>query len=174
MYDLYVCNEDDSSRFILGKDGHRMLFVIGLNPSTATQEKSDATVAKVEKVAIKNGFDGFVMANLYPLRSTKPRALPEHADPNLLSENRKAVCELAKKKEGPVFWAAWGVHITLRPYLFASLGRLAAEVSRIGGRWENFGSLCKGEHPRHPSRLSYDWVFSPFDCEGYLRSLQRS
>tara|TARA_R110000787_G_scaffold42161_3_gene103679 strand:+ start:2785 stop:3021 length:237 start_codon:yes stop_codon:yes gene_type:complete len=76
MYDLYQCNSDDSARFILGKNGARKLFVVGLNPSTANKEKSDTTVAKVETVARNNGFDGFVMANLYPLRSTDPNELP--------------------------------------------------------------------------------------------------
>ena len=82
MYDLYQCNKDDTSRYILGKDGDKKLFVIGLNPSTANKEKSDTTVAKVEKVAIDNGFDGFVMANLYPYRSTDPDGLPDDKDEN--------------------------------------------------------------------------------------------
>ena len=83
MYDLYQSNETDTARFILGKNGKRKLFVVGLNPSTANRYRSDTTVAKVETVTINNSFDGFVMVNLYPLRSTDPNRLPEVADRHL-------------------------------------------------------------------------------------------
>jgi hypothetical protein len=170
VYDLYQCNENDASRFILGKSGRKILFVIGLNPSTANKEKSDTTVAKVEKVALNNEFDGFVMANLYPLRSTNPHGLPEKKDQSLLSKNIEQIIALASKVDQPVFWAAWGGDITLRPYLSVSLQILVAEVSRISGQWVNFGELRKDGHPRHPSRLSYSWVFNDFDCEAYVQN----
>lgn len=171
MYDLYQCNEDDSSRFILGKSGNSKLFVIGLNPSTANKEKSDTTVAKVERVALSNGFNGFVMANLYPLRSTDPHGLPQENDQVLFTKNIEAIVALARNETAPVFWAAWGGDITSRTYLSASLQQLVLEVSSIGGSWVNFGTLRKNGHPRHPSRLSYDWVFNEFNSQTYAQSL---
>lgn len=59
---------EDAWRFTLGKSGQRKLLTIGLNPPAATRVKSDPTVARVEKVAQQNGFDGFVMLYLYPIR----------------------------------------------------------------------------------------------------------
>ena len=50
-YDLYASSSNDRCRFVLGRDGDRKIFVIGLNPSTATRDASDTTVAKVEEVA---------------------------------------------------------------------------------------------------------------------------
>jgi len=47
MYDIYRSTADDACRFALGRSGRRRLVVVGLNPSTATREKSDPTVAKV-------------------------------------------------------------------------------------------------------------------------------
>ena len=64
--------------------------MIGLNPSTATRDKSDTTVAKVEAVARRNGHDGFVMLNLYPLRATKPSTLPQRANATQLRRNLDA------------------------------------------------------------------------------------
>lgn len=169
MYDLYQCNEDDTARFILGKDGKKKLFVIGLNPSTANKEKSDTTVAKVEKVANDHGFDGFVMANLYPLRSTDPNGLPTTADPDLSQNNVKQIRALARAEQNPIFWAAWGGNILLRAYLAESFKALDSLVKALNGSWVSYGELLKEGHPRHPSRLSYTWQFSAFDADHYSR-----
>ncbi len=53
MHDLYRCNADDSARFLLGRSGCRMLFVLGLNPSTATRGKADMTIAKTARIGSK-------------------------------------------------------------------------------------------------------------------------
>lgn len=53
-------------RYVLSKPGKNVLFVIGVNPSTANEEKPDPTMRKVIGFAEVNGFDGFVMLNLYP------------------------------------------------------------------------------------------------------------
>lgn len=169
MYDLYKCNENDSARFILGKQGTKKLFIVGLNPSTANRENSDNTVAKVEKVALIHNFDGFVMANLYPHRSTDPHDLPTTVDARLLKKNIEEIAGLAAMETCPVFWAAWGGDIMLRSYLVESFRVLSIEVSKIAGRWVNFGALRKDGHPRHPSRLSYAWGFSAFDSEIYAQ-----
>lgn len=170
-YNLYKSNELDTARFILGKDGSKKLFVIGLNPSTANKEKSDTTVAKVEKVAAANGFDGFVMANLYPVRSTDPHCLPTIKNDFLFQSNINSIRELAKSEKSPVFWAAWGGDITLRPYLTESFKMLNALVTDLNGSWVNYGELRKDGHPRHPSRLSYSWAFSEFDILNYSKQL---
>jgi len=169
MYDLYKCDKNDRSRFILGKNGNKKLFIIGLNPSTANKDSSDTTVAKVEKVAMNNNFDGFVMANLYPWRSTSPKNLPEQEDIELMQQNIKYILELAKKEEEPIFWAAWGGDILSRNYLLEALKILNTEIQKINGKWVQYGTLTKYGHPRHPSRLSYSWNFSDFNIEEYFK-----
>ena len=167
MYDLYRCDEYDTSRFILGKNGTRIIFSIGLNPSTADKENSDVTVAKVEKVALRNGYNGFVMANLYPLRRTNPHELPKEYDKYLFYKNLRLIKKLACAESEPIFWAAWGGDITLRPYLIDAFIRLKGIAESINGRWVNYGELRKDGHPRHPSRLSYNWKFRDFDVRAY-------
>lgn len=169
MYDLYECNNDDTARFILGRNGTKKLFVVGLNPSTANKEKSDTTIAKVERVARNNGFDGFVMANLYPLRSTDPNGLPEVVDENLFQNNFNQIMLLAEQEDKPIFWAAWGGDIVLRAYLSKSFSELVTLIAKINGSWVNYGELRKDGHPRHPSRLSYSWQFSAFDAVSYAQ-----
>ncbi len=171
VYDLYKANKNDSARFILGKNGDRKLFVVGLNPSTANKEKSDTTVSKVEKVAQHHGYDGFVMTNLYPLRSTNPEGLPEQPQHSLLDSNTESIIRMACLDKKPVFWAAWGVNIVLRPYLLESLIHLNMKVNTLGGEWIHYGGLSKAGHPRHPSRLCYDWEFSQFGVDVYIQKL---
>ncbi len=167
MYDLYSCNRGDTARFILGKSGRTQLYVIGLNPSTASREKADTTVAKVEQVAQRNAYEGFVMANLYPLRATDPQDLPAEHNARL---SRRNILEIVDSfgDEPPVMWAAWGVNISSRPYLLKACIKLHREVASRGGRWLHYGKLCQHGHPRHPSRLSYQWSFAEFDMAAYL------
>lgn len=167
MYDLYQANRDDTARYILGKEGPKKIFVIGLNPSTAHREKSDTTVAKVERVICDNGYSGFVMANLYPLRSTEPTNLPEVFDKSLFDRNIRKIIEMARAESDPVFWAAWGGNIRIRPYLIEAYRRLNRRVMGLNGCWVHYGDLLKHGHPRHPSRLSYRWEFHTFDGSSY-------
>lgn len=167
MFDIYLCNRRDSARYLLGKSGQRMLVVVGLNPSTATRERSDVTASKVERVALAQGFDGFVMTNLCPLRSTDPQALPPRLSDYQLRRNQRAIIELASGQADLQVWAAWGSGVMRRPYLLASCRRLAPAINELGGRWLHFGPLSKGGHPRHPSRLSYAWQFGRFDPLAY-------
>ncbi|MCF7887680.1 MAG: DUF1643 domain-containing protein [Candidatus Omnitrophica bacterium] len=168
MYDLYKSNYDDSVRYILGKDGSKKMFVIGLNPSTASKEKSDITVSKVERVAKNNNYNGFVMLNLYPLRSTIPIKLPYKKNDRLIEENLEQIINMVKKESEPHFWAAWGHNITLRDYFLESLNIIYSSCSKLNAKWFNFGDLTNDGHPRHPSRLSYSWMFEDFNVIGYL------
>lgn len=167
MFDIYECNEGDSARFLLGTSGKPTLIVVGLNPSTATSEKSDTTVSKVKKAAQNSGYNGFVMTNLYPLRSTNPHELPKNHSAELLTENIKRIERIASSEMNPFFWAAWGSDIVLRPYLKQAMIELNQMVKRVNGQWVQFGDLTQRNHPRHPSRLSYDWKFKEFDIAKY-------
>ncbi len=168
-YDLYDCNSDDSARYVLGKSGSKPVYVVGLNPSTANKEKSDPTVAKTEEAASRNEYGGFVMTNLYPLRSTDPKELPQEGNVQLIKKNVRSILKLAKKEKELVIWAAWGDNITTRLYLFQALEQLSAEIMKLENRWIHFGSMTSKGHPRHPSRLSYGWKFSDFDIASYLK-----
>ena len=173
MHDLYKSNNDDSVRYILGKSGTRKLFVIGLNPSKASKERSDTTVTKVKRVAQSNKYDGFVMLNLYPLRSTNPTRLPCKKKDGSIEKNIAQIIKIAKTEKRPHFWAAWGQNISLRGYLLESLKDIFDVSKTIGVKWLHLGSLTKSGHPRHPSRLSYEWKLNQFDVAGYLTSFTR-
>jgi hypothetical protein len=171
MYDIYSNAHNDLWRFTLGKAGRRKLITVGLNPSTATKEKFDTTVSKVEEVANRNGFDGFVMLNLYPVRATDFRALPTEVTAEAFEENLKNIQAVVASTPQPVIWAAWGESILTREFFVATAKDLFARLHKHGTSWQHFGSLTASGHPRHPSRLQYAWVFSPLDTKSYVRTL---
>ena len=69
---LYVPCHYSEYRYILGTKGKRPLICIGINPSTAKPDDLDNTLKSVERIAAGNGFDSFIMFNVYPQRATDP------------------------------------------------------------------------------------------------------
>jgi len=171
IYDIYSNARSDAWRFTLGNSGSRMLLTVGLNPSTATKEKSDTTVAKVEVVARRNGFDGFVMLNLYPVRSTDFNALPLDVDAEAFLENFRQIERLLADNPNAVLWVAWGESILARSYFVDAAKELFVRSEKYGISLWHYGALTNSGHPRHPSRLSCTWSFSRFDKERYLQTL---
>jgi hypothetical protein len=169
-YDIY--NGDAKVRFSLGQDGNRKLFVIGLNPSTADAEQSDQTICKVIGFAERQKkFDGFVMLNLCPLRSTNPNELPKQGDEelrHLAKRNCEMIQEIFEKESTPTIWAAWGNNIKMRPYFLEGLQAIANAATKRKSDWKACGQLTKRGHPRHPSRLGYEVEWGRFDIKEYL------
>ena len=165
MYDLYHPDQNDQWRYTLGTYGKRPLITIGLNPSTATQERSDPTVARVQKVAEQHGFDSFVMLNLYPVRATDWSELPTKVDSDAYARNLDEMEKLIAHYSLPTLWAAWGETVTQRSYFMRARDDLHARVAKLSPQWVMFGEPTASGHPRHPSRLSYDWKFHPYVLE---------
>ena len=69
---LYVPNVYGEYRYILGTRGSRPLICMGINPSTAAPGALDNTLKSVERIALGNGFDSFLMFNVYAQRATDP------------------------------------------------------------------------------------------------------
>lgn len=171
MYDIYSNARNDAWRFTLGVSGNNPLFVIGLNPSTATQEKSDTTVAKAERVALSNGYDGFVMLNLYPIRATDYERLPLTTNQTAFTENIEAIVSALAAYKRPTVWVAWGESISARTFFIKAVQALGERLKESSVKFIRFGPLTRSGHPRHPSRLSYSWHFSSFDMDKYQQGL---
>jgi hypothetical protein len=162
VYDVYDSDKEDRWRYTLGRWGSRPLFTVGLNPSTATREKADTTVAKVERVAQREGFDGFVMLNLYPVRATDYRELPRAVDSVAFETNLLKIEALVASVRRPTVWAAWGGCVSYHSYFEQARDELRHRLERYEPRWVCFGAPTAGGHPRHPSRLQYSWKLEPY------------
>lgn len=156
-------------RYILGRPGARPLVCVGINPSTAVPGALDPTLQSVDRLARANGFDGWVMFNVYPQRATDPNAMHTVCRDDWHARNL-AWLQLVLAQGQPTMWAAWGTLIEKRPYLPG----LVRDMVRTAGPavpWVRFGKLSKAGHPHHPLYLRKDEAPQPFDVQGYLDSL---
>ena len=61
---------------------------------------------------MRNGFDSFIMFNVYAQRSTDPNKMDKEINPRLHKENMQAFQWILENSvEKPVIWAAWGTNI---------------------------------------------------------------
>ncbi len=168
---LYVPNHYSEYRYILGTTGTKPLICIGINPSTAAPNDLDNTLKSVERIAKGNGFDSFVMFNVYAQRATRPQDMDRELNEELHRENMKAFNYVLSLYEGehPAVWAAWGNIIETRPYLKACLKDMLEIGKSYNACWYSCGSISKKGHPHHPLYLKKDSPLDSFDIERYLK-----
>ena len=170
---LYVPDHYSEYRYILGTRGEHPLVCIGINPSTAVPGRLDNTLKSTERIALHNGYDSFVMFNVYAQRATDPDDMDRELNPLLHRENMNAFSWLLSQFPSPLdLWAAWGTIICKRPWLPSCVLDMAEIGRRRGCRWFTAGPRSKAGHPHHPLYLKKDAPLDPFpDLETYLCSL---
>ena len=87
---LYVPDFYTEYRYILGTRGEKALICIGVNPSTAAPDDLDNTLKSVERIARFNGYDSFIMFNVYAQRATRPQDMDGMRNETLHRENLAA------------------------------------------------------------------------------------
>ena len=165
---LYAPNFYSEYRYILGTRGKNPLICIGINPSTAAPDSLDNTLKSVERIALGNGFDSFIMFNVYAQRATNPDAMEKQCNPRLHQENLAAFRYVLSISEKPAVWAAWGAIIEKRDYLADCVRDMVQAGQEYGAAWYCAGAVTKKGHPHHPLYLRKDEKIKPFDVEGYL------
>lgn len=164
---LYVPNFYSEYRYILGTRGKKPLICIGINPSTAKPDDLDNTLKSVERIALGNGFDSFLMFNVYAQRATDPNSMERSCNPLLHKENMEAFRYVLSLSESPAVWAAWGSIIEKRGYLSDCLRDMLTIGQEYGAQWFCAGAITKKGHPHHPLYLRKDEKLKPFDVETY-------
>jgi len=168
---LYVPDFYSEYRYILGTRGERPLICIGINPSTAAPDDLDNTLKSVERIALHNGYDSFIMFNVYAQRATNPDDMERACNEHLHSENMKAFeYVLSLSQEPPAIWAAWGNIIEKRPYLPSCVRAMIDLGAQYDARWYSAGRISKKGHPHHPLYLKKDTPLDPFDISAYLNA----
>ena len=167
---LYAPNFYSEYRYILGTRGKKPLICIGINPSTAQPGDLDNTLKSVERIAHHNGFDSFIMFNVYAQRATDPDTMEQVCNQALHRENLAAFRYVLSISEKPAVWAAWGTIIEKRDYLPQCLKDMLTVGEELGAAWYCAGKVSKKGHPHHPLYLRKDELLKPFDINGYLRS----
>ena len=167
---LYAPNFYSEYRYILGTRGKNPLICIGINPSTAQPGDLDNTLKSVQRIALGNGFDSFIMFNVYAQRATDPDAMEKTCNAALHRENLEAFRYVLSISKTPAVWAAWGAIIEKREYLAHCVQDMVAAGQEYGATWHCAGAVTKKGHPHHPLYLRKDEKLKPFDINAYLAS----
>lgn len=173
---IYVPDFYSEYRYILGTLGKKPLICVGINPSTAEPDNLDNTLKSAQRIALSNGYDSFIMFNVYAQRATNPDHMERELNCEMHRENMKAFEYILKMADGtPAVWAAWGAIIEKRAYLADCALDMIAIGEKLGARWYTAGTRSKKHgHPHHPLYLKRDTPLDEFDAAEYCLSLKRA
>lgn len=170
---LYVPDYYTDYRYILGTRGKDPLICIGINPSTAAPGDLDNTLKSVSRIAAGNGYDSWIMFNVYAQRATDPDDMDTVLNERLHRENMRAFEYILKNVgEGvsPAVLAAWGTIIEKRPYLKDCVLDMVRLGREYGAKWYSVGKRSVKGHPHHPLYLRRDAPTEELDIVSYLEN----
>jgi hypothetical protein len=163
---IYEINSDNTSRFVLGTKGEKTLICFGINPSTAEPGILDNTMKSVDRISKANGYDSWVMLNIYPQRATNPNEMCKERDSDSIQDNLLHIERILRNGNVDI-WAAWGTLISKRPHLFDCLHEGVEIYKKYSCRWYRAGKLSKDGHPHHPLYLKSTEKLLIFDINAY-------
>jgi len=173
---LYVPDFYTEYRYILGTRGQNPLICIGINPSTAAPDDLDNTLKSVSRIAGGNGYDSWIMFNVYAQRATRPDDMDKERNEQLHAENMKAfeyiLAHTVEEGYRPAVWAAWGAIIEKRSYLASCVREMVSIGEAYNAQWLCAGKRSVKGHPHHPLYLRKDEKTEPIDILAYLDSLK--
>ena len=167
---IYKNSPDNSARYILGTKGQRTVFCFGINPSTATPEKPDPTIRKVARIAEYNGYDSFILFNVYPKRDTVFEHLEDSINDAEHLKNIETITEAMAEHEQIHVWLAFGDHIYDRKYLPHCMKDIYAKLPKERVRWFAAG-VNKSGAPKHPLYQKNTAALIPLDMDSYIKFL---
>ena len=150
---LYERKEDNSARFVLGQifnPNGKTLLCFGINPSTACPECIDNTIEKIINISRHNGYENWIMLNVYPQRATNPNDIHMERDENLVQANLLYIKEVLRRYPDCDVLLAYGNLITKRKYLKPCLDEIISLLNGKHGRKIKVIKLTKDNNPVHP------------------------
>ncbi len=164
---IYHTDVNNKYRFALGQKGQKTLACFGINPSTAAPGKLDGTTQSVQRIAAHNGYDGWLMLNIYPQRATKPENIHRRKNNAAIQQNRQVIQDLVDQLNITAIWLAWGDLIDSRTYFQACWQDVYKDLSGKKLTWLSVGQPTKKGHPRHPLYKRKDSLLNDIDIEHY-------
>lgn len=165
-------------RFLIGEIGSNNILCIGINPNTADERNLDPTSSNIKRISSENGYDGWILANLYPKRNKKAEYLEQEPDSNLISENVKSIETFIIQNKITDVWIAWGDDIQARKYFKESAIKLLEIFMNL--EMNIYVIRVNGSgNPTHPGAYNINRFFkrvSPikligFDTVSYMEKL---
>jgi hypothetical protein len=149
--------------------GRGRAVVVMLNPSTADELQDDPTIRRLRGFAMREGWAGFDVVNLFAARATQPSELwrmAEAGEDIVGPDNDRCINNAVVTADVAV--AAWGC-LSTSPRASARLfDVLRLRVSSVV-RWRCLGVTAFG-HPRHPLYVRGDAPLLPWAATEFLSS----
>ncbi|MDD3437415.1 MAG: DUF1643 domain-containing protein [Candidatus Gastranaerophilales bacterium] len=168
---IYETEGNNTVRYVLGIVGKKPLICIGINPSTAEPDSLDRTINKVENIAFNNGYDSWMMFNIYPKRDTIFDNLHYMCNDNIHIKNIRIIKKYINEIENPTIWVAFGDHIYHRKYLIPCFYDICNAIKDKNITWVTTG-LNKSGTPKHPLYQKNNSVLQVFNMEKFIKSLE--
>jgi hypothetical protein len=125
---------------------------VGLNPSTADQDKDDPTIRRVKKFAHTFGYGGMYMMNLFAIVTPYPEMLKSCPDP--LGSNNDWLYDISKLCKDVIFcWGSFDVGDRAQEVIKMFPNALALKINNDGS-------------PGHPLYLKSDLKPIKYDNHG--------
>ncbi len=167
---IYYNDENNKIRYILGTKWKKTVMCFWINPSTAEPENLDNTVKSVERLSISNGYDSWIMMNIYPQRATDPNNMHKNINPTIHEENLRCIKEIIQEQKIDIWWAWWNL-IEKRRYLKNCLKDIYNLTYDYNCHWISIWQKTKQGHPHHPLYLKSDTLATNFDIQTYIENL---
>ncbi len=178
--------KDNEKRFVIGKKGKRNLLCVGINPNTADSDGLDPTSRNVEKIALNNGYDGWILVNLYPKREKNVSLLEIKPDEKLFWENLNLIKSIVRNNQFGFdkVWLAWGNDIDSfnQVYLKESAYHLFKKLEEFEMEYVSAGTNVSG-NPTHPNpqaiaqkfrEKANDVKLTKFDFKTYVSKIKET
>jgi hypothetical protein len=166
---IYENEQNNNIRYVLGIEGNKPLVCFGINPSTASPQNLDNTLKSVQRLAFYNGFDSWIMFNIYPQRATNPKNIHQIFDKKIHKKNLYFIEKYLSTTKH--LWAAWGTIIEKRSFLINCLSDIYNISKKYNSQWLSIGKISKNGHPHHPLYLRKDEKTKKFDMDSYMKKL---
>lgn len=149
--DFCDCNKENNCRFVLAKkETKNLLICIGVNPSKANKKESDATMNKLCEILKSNGYNGYVMLNLYPLINARPKNLPNNLEDKIYKQNLEKIKNILAEFTTSDILLCYGTQIKTRSYLSDCLNEIKNFCTKR--KLKCLGTTKYG-FPKHPLYL---------------------
>ena len=171
--EIYKVPKDDNEivNFIF-KKGKNNLLCVGVNPKT--NEINNRNIDTIQRIASENGFDGWVVVNLYPKIEESASLLEIDVDENLFWENINGIDAVISKNkfEFKTVWLSWGSEINSfnQIYLKQSAYYLFERFEKYKLDYVSIGEDING-NPLIP-QISNHQKFQKFNYKNYAKKIK--
>jgi hypothetical protein len=160
---MTACFSDDRKyRYLLHRrlgNGTQTCIFIMLNPSTADEEKDDATIRRCKSFAIREGCANLYVVNLFAVCATNPAEMMAADDP-VGPHNKDYISKILYTEHPSLVICAWGSH-----------GGFMEQDQEVMGWIEDYAPRCFGVtaqgFPRHPLYLPKNALLHPYKGRRY-------